>query len=46
MGRAKEGYILIPVLEQDVLTLVGEDDDQVDCSDGARVKEEDRMSEA
>jgi len=42
MGRAKEGYILIPVLEQDVLTL-GEEDDQVDCSDGARVKEGARM---
>ena len=36
-GRGEaEGYILIPVLEQDVLILVGEEDDQVDCSDGAR----------
>ena len=39
-GRGEaESYILIPVLEQDVLTLVGEEDDQVDCSDGAREEE-------
>ena len=36
-GRGEaERHTLIPVLEQDVLTLVGEEDDQVDCSDGAR----------
>lgn len=39
-GGEAEGQTLIPVLEQDVLTLVGEKDEQVDCSDGAREKEE------
>jgi hypothetical protein len=34
-----EGYIPIPVLEQGVLILVGEEDGQVSCLDGAREKE-------
>ena len=34
-----ERYILIPVLEQGVLTHVDEEDDQVGCLNGAREKE-------